>query len=469
MKNLQNNEEGRAIIFAMVRLADPLFVLFGGVIVYWIYFGHLNMPTEYRTALLTGVVYSLLVFPSMGMYKSIRGKNPIYLVQVITMAWPLVAIMLMATSVLLKNSAYYSRIWFGSWVLLTWVLLLLLRAVISRVLRFARKKGWNRKQVVIYGVGELGKRLEFRVKEDSEIGFDVDSYYDDNPDLHGGSINGIVIKGGIDSLCERVNNGGIQEIWVALPLRSADKVKDLIFRLRHSTVVVRYVLNVFGFRLFNHSLSDIAGIPVLDLNNSPMVGVNKLVKGAEDIILGFLILLLISPLMLLIAIAVKLDSKGPAIFKQRRHGFDGQSINVYKFRTMRVHQESGTQVTQAKKNDTRITRLGAFLRATSLDELPQFFNVLQGKMSIVGPRPHAISHNEEYKEQVAMYMQRHKVKPGITGWAQINGWRGETDTLYKMQKRIEHDLYYIENWSLFFDLKIIVATVFKGFIGKNVY
>ncbi|MDH5184914.1 MAG: exopolysaccharide biosynthesis polyprenyl glycosylphosphotransferase, partial [Gammaproteobacteria bacterium] len=177
----------------------------------------------------------------------------------------------------------------------------------------------------------------------------------------------------------------------------------------------------------------------------------------------------ISPLLLFIAISIKLSSKGPVFFKQMRHGWDGRIIKVYKFRSMKVHQEFDGTVTQAIKRDPRITKIGAFLRRTSLDELPQFYNVLQGRMSIVGPRPHAVAHNEHYKEVVDQYMLRHKVKPGITGWAQVNGWRGETDTVEKMQKRVEFDLFYIENWSFWFDLKIIFLTVFKGFVDKNAY
>ncbi|MCW8886176.1 MAG: exopolysaccharide biosynthesis polyprenyl glycosylphosphotransferase, partial [Motiliproteus sp.] len=177
---------------------------------------------------------------------------------------------------------------------------------------------------------------------------------------------------------------------------------------------------------------------------------------------------LISPLLLVIYLAIRSTSKGPAIFKQRRYGISGEEIKVYKFRSMTV-QDDGVEVKQASKGDFRITPIGAFLRRTSLDELPQFFNVLQGRMSIVGPRPHAVAHNEQYRTLIGGYMKRHLVKPGITGWAQVNGWRGETDTLNKMEKRVEYDLYYIENWSLWFDLKIILLTVFKGFVHKNAY
>src|SRR5690606_29802481 len=207
----------------------------------------------------------------------------------------------------------------------------------------------------------------------------------------------------------------------------------------------------------------------LDLSCSPMGGPARVFKRTEDILIGGLISLLILPVCLAIAIAIKATSPGPVVFKQYRTGINGKKFKVYKFRSMVVHQENGDGVTQATKNDARITPIGAFLRRTSLDELPQFFNVLQGRMSLVGPRPHALAHNDYYKDLVESYMQRHKVKPGITGWAQVNGYRGETDTLDKMQKRVEYDLWYIDNWSLWLDVKIIFMTVFKGFINKNAY
>jgi putative colanic acid biosynthesis UDP-glucose lipid carrier transferase len=234
-------------------------------------------------------------------------------------------------------------------------------------------------------------------------------------------------------------------------------------------MTTRFVLDIFGLDLLNHSITDVAGFPVLNIRSTPMMGVNRLVKAIEDRMVAGLILMLISPVLLLIAIAIKCHSKGPVFFKQYRHGWDGRIIKIYKFRTMIEHQENEGWVTQATFDDRRVTRLGRFLRKTSLDELPQFINVLQGRMSIVGPRPHAVAHNEFYKDSIDTYMQRHRVKPGITGWAQVNGWRGETDTLDKMQKRIDYDLYYINNWSLGFDLKIIFLTLFRGFISRNAY
>jgi len=209
-------------------------------------------------------------------------------------------------------------------------------------------------------------------------------------------------------------------------------------------------------------------VPLVSVFDSSIIGASLLIKRLEDLLLGSLILLLISPLMLGIAVAVKLTSPGPVFFKQRRYGLHGQVIEVWKFRSMSV-LEDDQNVRQARKNDPRITPLGAFLRGTSLDELPQFFNVLQGTMSIVGPRPHAVAHNEEFRKLIHGYMLRHKVKPGITGWAQVNGWRGETNVIEKMEKRVEYDLYYINNWSVWLDLKIILKTIFGGMRGKNAY
>src|SRR5690606_32379061 len=223
-----------------------------------------------------------------------------------------------------------------------------------------------------------------------------------------------------------------------------------------------------SFNLLNHSITEVAGLPVLNLSATPMEGVNGLLKALEDRVLAALILLLIWPVMVAIAIGIKLSSPGPVIFKQHRYGLRGNKIEVWKFRTMTVC-ENDDNVTQAKRNDPRVTRFGAFLRRTSLDELPQLFNVLQGRMSLVGPRPHAVAHNEQYRKLIGRYMLRHTVKPGITGLAQINGWRGETDSLDKMQKRVEYDLYYIENWSLWLDLKIIFLTLFKGLRHPNAY
>jgi putative colanic acid biosynthesis UDP-glucose lipid carrier transferase len=254
-----------------------------------------------------------------------------------------------------------------------------------------------------------------------------------------------------------------------MSLRDELEMKYLLYGLRHSTADIRLFPDIFTFQLLNHSISEVAGFPVIDLSVTPMVGMNQLAKTLLDMTLTPILLIFVAPLMLLIACGVKLSSQGPVLFRQNRLGMDGKEFAVFKFRTMVLHKEMPGVVVQATKNDVRVTPFGLFLRRSSLDELPQLFNVLRGEMSLVGPRPHAIEHNELYKNAVQGYMLRHKVKPGMTGWAQVNGWRGESDTLEKMQKRVECDLYYIENWSIFFDLWIMVLTALKGLRHSNAY
>ena len=323
--------------------------------------------------------------------------------------------------------------------------------------------------VVIVGAGRLGVRFADAVQQALWTGFRIINFIDDNAAQKPQKIGGISVMQTPASLSQYLKVNRVDEIWLALPLRAEARVKEILHDLRHDTITTRFVLDFFDLDLLNHKISDVAGFPVLDISASPMMGINRIAKALEDRLIGTLIVLLISPLLGLIALGVKITSSGPVFFKQARHGWDGRIITVYKFRTMYEHAEQDGKVTQATQHDPRITPLGRFLRRTSLDELPQFINVLQGRMSIVGPRPHAIEHNEQYKEVIHTYMRRHQVKPGITGWAQVNGWRGETDTLEKMQKRVEYDLYYINNWSLGFDLKIIILTFFRGFISRNAY
>ncbi|WP_221016031.1 undecaprenyl-phosphate glucose phosphotransferase, partial [Klebsiella pneumoniae] len=260
----------------------------------------------------------------------------------------------------------------------------------------------------------------------------------------------------------------IDRIYIALSMKDEQIIKDLVSKLTDTTCSVLLIPDVFTFNILQSRTEEINGVPVVPLFDTPLSGINMLFKRLEDIVVSSIILVLISPVLIGIALAVKFSSPGPIIFRQIRYGMDGKPIKVWKFRSMTV-MENDDKVIQATKNDVRVTKVGRFLRSTSLDELPQFFNVLFGQMSVVGPRPHAVSHNEQYRSLIQGYMLRHKVKPGITGLAQINGWRGETDTLEKMEKRIEYDLLYIRGWSIWLDLKIIFLTIFKGFINKSAY
>lgn len=352
------------------------------------------------------------------------------------------------------------------WFVSVLVSLCVYRVVLRLILRALRSQGINTRSVVIAGAGTLGQQLANNIVANSSFGLVFGGYYDDAAPKQ--KLVAAQTIGNLEQLVADCKEGGIDRVYIVLPPQAYERRKWLVKELADSTASVYIVPDVFTYQLL-HSRSDtIMGIPTISIYDSPLDGSNAIIKRIEDIVLSTLILILISPVLLGLALAVKFTSKGPVFFKQNRYGIDGKPIKVWKFRSMNV-MEDGAKVTQATKNDSRFTPIGQFIRKTSLDELPQFINVLQGQMSIVGPRPHAVAHNEEYRKLVDGYMLRHKVKPGITGWAQINGWRGETDTLDKMEKRIEFDLEYIRNWSLFFDLKIVFLTIFKGFVNKNAY
>lgn len=352
------------------------------------------------------------------------------------------------------------------WFVSVLVSLCVYRVILRLILRVLRSQGINTRSVVIAGAGTLGQQLANNIIANSSFGLVFGGYYDDTAPKQ--KLVAAQTIGNLEQLVADCKEGGIDRVYIVLPPQAYERRKWLVKELADSTASVYIVPDVFTYQLL-HSRSDtIMGIPTISIYDSPLDGSNAIIKRIEDIVLSTLILILISPVLLGLALAVKFTSKGPVFFKQNRYGIDGKPIKVWKFRSMNV-MEDGAKVTQATKNDSRFTPIGQFIRKTSLDELPQFINVLQGQMSIVGPRPHAVAHNEEYRKLVDGYMLRHKVKPGITGWAQINGWRGETDTLDKMEKRIEFDLEYIRNWSLFFDLKIVFLTIFKGFVNKNAY
>ena len=338
----------------------------------------------------------------------------------------------------------------------------------SRVVKYHAAKPEARRSAVVVGAGPLGVKVSRALNASHELGVDFVGYFDDRTDdrLDQAAITHRL--GGLKEVSEHVTRHGIREVYITLPLGSQPRIVELLEQLQGTTASLFFVPDVFGISIIQGRLQDMNGVPVVGICETPFTGTNELVKRVSDIILATIILILISPLLLAIAIGVKLTSRGPVIFKQRRNGLDGDEIIVYKFRSMRA-QDNGPVVRQATKDDPRITPFGAFIRRTSLDELPQFFNVLQGRMSIVGPRPHAVAHNEEYRRIIKAYMVRHKVKPGITGWAQVNGHRGETDTVEKMKARVEYDLEYLRNWSLGLDLQIIVRTIRLVFFDRHAY
>lgn len=355
------------------------------------------------------------------------------------------------------------------WFTLVSAYFILFRIIVRSTLKGVRKRGYNQRNVVVLGAGPLGVNLVNNIINSPELGLNVSGFYDDN-------LKGFVQCDDpevevIGNLVDVVNDAkllNIDQVYITLSMNHIDVIKQIVSKLADTTCSVIFVPDMFSFDLLNSRVGHLNGLPTISIYDTPMDGTNLLVKRVEDLLLASVILILISPLLVIIAAAIKLTSPGPILFKQNRYGIDGNKIKVLKFRSMNV-MEDNSAVVQVTKGDARLTPVGALLRKTSLDELPQFINVIQGNMSIVGPRPHAIIHNEEYRKIIDGYMLRHKVKPGITGWAQINGWRGEVDSINKMEKRVEFDLAYINNWSLIQDLKIISLTIFKGFVNKNAY
>jgi Undecaprenyl-phosphate glucose phosphotransferase len=323
------------------------------------------------------------------------------------------------------------------------------------------------KTAVIAGANELGRKLAARLRSDPLLGIRFAGYFDDRAP---GRLQNVFPRenlGSLSALADHARANTVDVIYIALPMASQPRILKLLEDLRDTTASIYFVPDIFVSDLIQARVDSIGGLPVVAVCESPFYGFNAVVKRVSDFCLAALILAAISPLMLAIALGVKLSSPGPVLFKQRRYGLDGKRIVVYKFRSMTV-AEDGDVVRQATRNDQRVTRFGALLRRTSLDELPQFINVLQGRMSIVGPRPHAVAHNEMYRKLIRGYMIRHKVKPGITGLAQVNGLRGETDTVDKMKARIDYDLAYLRNWSLALDVRIILRTAVV-LLHKNAY
>ncbi len=323
-------------------------------------------------------------------------------------------------------------------------------------------------RAIIVGLNEQGAALASRIQETRYSKIELSGFFDDRDRGRLHCTESRQLLGRLRELPDFVKEHRIQFIYLSLPMASQPRILHVLDELKDTTASIYFVPDMFVTDLIQGRSGTVCGMPVISVCESPFTGSNGILKRSSDILFSLLILALISPFLLLIAAAIKLDSAGPVIFKQRRYGLDGEEILVYKFRSMRVC-EDGESIRQAQKGDARITRIGAFLRKNSLDELPQFINVLQGRMSIVGPRPHAVAHNEIYRNLIKGYMIRHKVKPGITGWAQVNGYRGETRTLDKMQARIDHDLDYLRNWSLRLDLHIILKTIMVVFRDRAAY
>ncbi|MBV8501416.1 MAG: undecaprenyl-phosphate glucose phosphotransferase [Paucibacter sp.] len=417
-----------------------------------------------RSTLTLCLLVFALTFPGRNRF----SEHPVSAAIDVISSWVVLLVILSLCAYATNSMGYFEERTLLRWALLTPVAQILAVELGRQVLRWQARQPQARRSAVIIGAGSLATKVARALHDSKALGVDFLGYFDDRQDERIHSEAQPKMLGTLSQVSDYVRTHGVREVYITLPLGSQPRIVQLLENIQGTTASLFFVPDVFGISIIQGRLQDINGVPVVGICETPFTGTNELVKRISDVVLSGLILALISPLLLLVALGVKLSSPGPVIFKQRRNGLDGEEIIVYKFRSMRT-QDDGAVVKQATKSDPRITRFGAFIRRTSLDELPQFINVLQGRMSIVGPRPHAVAHNEEYRKLIKAYMVRHKVRPGITGWAQVNGLRGETDTVDKMKARVEYDLEYLRNWSLALDLQIIVRTVRLVMFDRHAY
>jgi len=451
---------------ALYRLLD--FAVFQSLLLLVLRVNDIAYSQDYFLLGLIGSLGFTLIAESASLYRSWRTGFFKQRIFCCLAAWSAGVASVLTFLFFSKTSVEFSRLALGLWFFVSLVTLVGWRIGSCIFLKQIRSLGYNTRSVAIIGLGDDGARLIEEINRRADIGLQIAAVFDDRCSDRVNDKYHQFLEGTIDQGVARAKNDEFDTVYVALPLAAQNRIQRILQKLGDTTANVHLVPSLLGHSLMQASLSRVGDIQTFSIFDTPMTGPRAILKRALDIAVAMVALLVLGIPMLMIALGVKITSKGPALFKQDRYGLNGKKIKVFKFRSMTV-AENGDKVTQATKGDARITKFGGFLRRTSLDELPQFLNVLSGDMSVIGPRPHAVSHNEEYRKVVDFYMLRHKVKPGITGWAQVNGWRGETDTLHKMQKRVEFDLDYIRKWSLWMDVKILAMTLLKGFVHKNAY
>jgi putative colanic acid biosynthesis UDP-glucose lipid carrier transferase len=417
-----------------------------------------------RAALVLCLLAFALTFPGRNRFR----QGYLSAATDIVVSWVLLLAILLLCGYATRSLGFFNRDALMTWAAVTPVAQWVATAIGREMLARHDRRPENRRTAAVVGAGPLGVRVASSLAGGSDSGVDFIGFFDDRDPsrLHRDAVERRL--GGLADVGRIVRERGIREVYITLPLGSQPRIIELLEQLQDTTASLFYVPDVFGISIIQGRLQDVNGVPVVGMLETPFTGTNELAKRISDVVFASIILVLISPVLLAVAIGVKLSSPGPIIFRQKRNGLDGQEIEVYKFRSMRA-MDNGPVVKQATRGDPRITPFGAFIRKTSLDELPQFINVLQGRMSIVGPRPHAVAHNEAYRQMIKAYMVRHKVKPGITGWAQVNGHRGETDTVEKMEARVQYDLEYLRNWSIALDLQIILRTIRLMLFDRNAY
>jgi putative colanic acid biosynthesis UDP-glucose lipid carrier transferase len=456
-----------SVVGSAYRLADAASVAGGLSLAVW---GARHAQADYLLAGAVAIIVHYVVAELGGMYRSWRGVSGHREAFAALGTWLVAFALLIGLSLATDRLADLPRLLLSIWLPGTALLLVLSHGLLRACQRSLWLRGLNTQGCAIVGVTDLGIQLAQNILVTPELGLRLAGYYDDRPPTRGPQLPpGLKQRiGDVEDLVADARAGFIDRIYITFPMRAEDRIRGVLTKLADTTASVYIVPDFFVFQMLHSRWTDIGGLPAVSVFENPLYGVDGLAKRVFDFMLAGLALVVLAVPMTVIALAVKFGSRGPVFFRQRRYGLDGREILVWKFRTMTVC-EDGHQVAQAKQGDSRVTPLGAVLRRTSLDELPQLFNVLDGSMSLVGPRPHAAAHNEQYRKMIDGYMLRHKVRPGITGLAQVRGWRGETDTLEKMQRRVECDHEYIREWSLWLDCQILLRTVFVVLKPQNAY
>jgi len=447
------------------RVVDPLIIM-GMLYLFSMMFAE---PFTGHSLLLMIVAFfiSTSVYQHVDPYRTWRSGRMLAYARDIFIGWGIIALILVFLGALSGMAYYYRQNAVLAWFVVT-PFALFASHLAARTLGADPGGDSAVRSVVIIGANDVGLKFASTIKNNPDLFMSVHGFFDDRGSGRRPQALPCPVLGKMTDIATFVREHHTRMIVISQPISAQPRIRKLLDELQDTTASVYFLPDIYIFDLMQARFDNVGGMPLIAICETPFTGLNSLVKRASDLILGIAIQISLIPLMLVIAIAIKLTSPGPVIFRQRRYGLYGEEIVIYKFRSMTVAEDDGG-VVQARKNDARVTRLGAFLRRNSLDELPQFINVLQGRMSIVGPRPHAVAHNEQYRKLIKGYMLRHKVKPGITGWAQVNGLRGETETLEKMQARIEYDLEYLRNWSLWLDLWIILRTIKVVLTHDNAY
>jgi Undecaprenyl-phosphate glucose phosphotransferase len=460
------------LFLSTLFISDSLAIFSSWLLAYSIRFQLQLIPVTQGVPPLEWYVYALgpiwVVFgisiKFFGLYQPLRGKSGFSEFFLILKVTSFSVLILTAITFFVREFSY-SRIAMVYFLVSATFLIAISHWLVRKIWVLVRGKGWNLQRVLVVGAGELGQILVEKLNQHPEIGFQVVGFLTRHPGKIGKSFENCKVLGEYQDVSQVIRDFKVDQLFIALPLQANDRLEQILDNLGEETVDIKVVPDLLQYMNIHSGVEELDGLPIVNLAESPLYGWNVVVKRTSDIILSSFAIIFTAPIMLLIALLIKLESRGPVFYRQERVGLDRRVFSMLKFRSMKQEAESSTGPVWAKENDERRTRIGEILRKTSLDELPQLFNVLEGEMSLVGPRPERSIFIEDFKQSIPHYMLRLKMKAGLTGWAQVNGWRGNTS----LEKRIECDLFYIKNWSLLFDFKIILMTFWRGFINRHAY